>query len=102
MGALADIVLDHGYVPYKASADAARRILARADPGLRRPAGPGARRARPRRPHEPGPLVTARTRRALFERLPRLADLVPFVELADGLPTPVEQVDERCGSSATT
>lgn len=34
-------------------------------------------------------------RRALFERLPRLADLVPFVELADGLPTAVEQVDDR-------
>ena len=34
-------------------------------------------------------------RRALFERLPRLVDLVPFVELADGLPTPVEQVDDR-------
>ena len=27
--------------------------------------------------------------RALFDRLPRLADLVPFVELADELPTPV-------------
>ncbi|MEA3018518.1 MAG: glycolate oxidase [Actinomycetota bacterium] len=34
MGRLADCVLDHGYVPYKASADAARRILARADPGF--------------------------------------------------------------------
>ena len=33
--------------------------------------------------------------RALFERLPRLPDLVPFTPLADGLPTPVEQVDER-------
>ena len=33
--------------------------------------------------------------RALFERLPRLEDLVPFVELADGLPTPVERVAER-------
>ncbi len=33
--------------------------------------------------------------RALFERLPRLADLVPFVELADGLPTPVEQIADR-------
>ena len=33
MGELADVVLDHGYVPYKASADAARRILDRADPG---------------------------------------------------------------------
>lgn len=34
-------------------------------------------------------------RRALFDRLPRLADLVPFLPLADGLPTPIEQVDER-------
>jgi FAD/FMN-containing dehydrogenase len=33
MGELADVVLDHGYVPYKASADAARRIVERADPG---------------------------------------------------------------------
>jgi 1-aminocyclopropane-1-carboxylate deaminase/D-cysteine desulfhydrase-like pyridoxal-dependent ACC family enzyme len=33
--------------------------------------------------------------RALFDRLPRLADLVPFTPLADGLPTPVEQVSER-------
>lgn len=33
MGELADLVLDHGYVPYKASADAAARILERADPG---------------------------------------------------------------------
>jgi D-cysteine desulfhydrase len=33
--------------------------------------------------------------RALFERLPRLVDLVPFMELADGLPTPVQQLDER-------
>ena len=33
MGEVADIVLDHGYVPYKASADAARRIIERADPG---------------------------------------------------------------------
>jgi D-cysteine desulfhydrase len=32
--------------------------------------------------------------RALFERLPRLVDLVPWVELADGLPTPVEQIDD--------
>jgi D-cysteine desulfhydrase len=32
--------------------------------------------------------------RALFTRLPRLADLVPFVALADGLPTPTEQVGE--------
>jgi glycolate oxidase len=34
MAALAESVLDHGYVPYKASADAARRIAARADPGF--------------------------------------------------------------------
>jgi len=33
--------------------------------------------------------------RGLFTRLPRLADLVPFVPLADGLPTPVEQLAER-------
>lgn len=33
MGRLADIVLDHDYVPYKASADAARRIAARTHPG---------------------------------------------------------------------
>ncbi|MBV9412447.1 MAG: FAD-binding oxidoreductase [Acidimicrobiia bacterium] len=34
MGKLADTVLDHDYVPYKPSADAARRILDRADPGF--------------------------------------------------------------------
>ena len=34
MGELADCVLDHGYVPYKASSDAASRILARAHPGF--------------------------------------------------------------------
>jgi FAD/FMN-containing dehydrogenase len=34
MGQLADAVLDHQYVPYKPSADAARRILDRADPGF--------------------------------------------------------------------
>src|SRR5438552_4164094 len=34
MGKLADAVLDHGYVPYKPSADAARRILDRAHPGF--------------------------------------------------------------------
>lgn len=33
MGELADCVLDHDYVPYKASADAARRTAARAHPG---------------------------------------------------------------------
>jgi len=32
--------------------------------------------------------------RALFERLPRLADLVPFLPLADGLPTQTEQLDD--------
>jgi hypothetical protein len=45
--------------------------------------------------------------RALFDRLPRLADLVPFVALADGLPTPVEpladglwvQRDDRSSSA---
>jgi len=45
--------------------------------------------------------------RALFARLPRLADIVPFVPLADGLPTPVQQVeddlwvqrDDRTGSA---
>ena len=36
MGGLADCVLDHGYVPYKASADAARRIVATGRPRLRR------------------------------------------------------------------
>ncbi|HEV3226062.1 MAG TPA: FAD-binding oxidoreductase [Acidimicrobiales bacterium] len=34
MGALADSVLDHGYVPYKASGPAAQRIVDRADPGF--------------------------------------------------------------------
>jgi D-cysteine desulfhydrase len=34
------------------------------------------------------------TQRALFQRLPRFADLVPFTTLADGLPTPLRQVDE--------
>jgi FAD/FMN-containing dehydrogenase len=34
MGALTDCVLDHGYVPYKASAPAAERIVARAHPGF--------------------------------------------------------------------
>jgi 1-aminocyclopropane-1-carboxylate deaminase/D-cysteine desulfhydrase-like pyridoxal-dependent ACC family enzyme len=40
-------------------------------------------------------VTTLKTERALFERLPRLADLVPFVALADGLPTPVQQVEDR-------
>jgi D-cysteine desulfhydrase len=40
-------------------------------------------------------LVTTHTSRALFERLPKLADLVPFTALADGLPTPIEQLDTR-------
>ena len=39
--------------------------------------------------------MVATQTRALFDRLPRLADLVPFTALADGLPTPVQQVDER-------
>lgn len=34
MGAVADAVLDHDYVPYKPSADAARRLLDRAHPGF--------------------------------------------------------------------
>jgi glycolate oxidase len=34
MGELADSVLDHGYVPYKPSADAAARIKGRAHPGF--------------------------------------------------------------------
>ena len=34
MAELADLVLDHGYVPYKPSADAAARIRARAHPGF--------------------------------------------------------------------
>jgi FAD/FMN-containing dehydrogenase len=34
MGRLADSVLDHGYVPYKPSADAAARIRSRAHPGF--------------------------------------------------------------------
>jgi D-cysteine desulfhydrase len=32
--------------------------------------------------------------RALFKRLPRVPELVPWVELADGLPTPVERLDD--------
>jgi len=38
--------------------------------------------------------ATTTTTRALFERLPRLAELVPWVPLADGLPVPVEQLDD--------
>ena len=38
------------------------------------------------------PIPVATDERALFQRLPRLRDLVPFRPLADGLPTPVEQV----------
>jgi FAD/FMN-containing dehydrogenase len=34
MGKLADAVLQHDYVPYKPSADAAHRILDRAHPGF--------------------------------------------------------------------
>jgi D-cysteine desulfhydrase len=33
--------------------------------------------------------------RALFDRFPRLTDLVPFTPLADGLPTPLEQIGDR-------
>src|SRR5437588_3573388 len=36
MGKVADVVLDHDYVPYKPSADAAGRILDRAHPGFAR------------------------------------------------------------------
>ena len=39
--------------------------------------------------------MTRQTTRALFDRLPRLVDLVAFTALADGLPTPVEQTDTR-------
>src|SRR5258708_39955198 len=38
--------------------------------------------------------VDAAAPRALLDRLPRLVDLVPWVALADGLPTPVDQVDD--------
>jgi 1-aminocyclopropane-1-carboxylate deaminase/D-cysteine desulfhydrase-like pyridoxal-dependent ACC family enzyme len=41
------------------------------------------------------PSPARRDQRALFDRLPRLPDLVPFTPLADGLPTPVERTDER-------
>lgn len=40
-------------------------------------------------------MITVPGDRALFDRLPRLADLVPFVPLADGLPTPVDRVSDR-------
>jgi D-cysteine desulfhydrase len=40
-------------------------------------------------------MVTGTATRALFDRLSRLVDLVPFMALADGLPTPVEQLDTR-------
>jgi len=40
-------------------------------------------------------VTTVTATRALFERLPALADLVPFAPLADGLPTPVHQVEDR-------
>ena len=39
--------------------------------------------------------TVAASERALFARVPRLTDLVPFVPLADGLPTPVERIDDR-------
>src|SRR5258708_10566972 len=38
--------------------------------------------------------VDAAAPRALLDRLPRLVDLVPWVALADGLPTPVDQIDD--------
>lgn len=47
------------------------------------------------RDREFAPISVARDGRALFDRLPRLVDLVPFRPLADGLPTPTEQIDER-------
>ena len=40
------------------------------------------------------PIAVATADRALFDRLPRLRELVPFRPLADGLPTAVEQVDD--------
>ena len=40
------------------------------------------------------PVNLPQTERVLFARYPRLRELVPFVELADGLPTPVEQLDD--------
>src|SRR5207248_9585758 len=61
---------------------------------IRAHARPSAERLRPRSADESRTLVATQTR-ALFDRLPRLADLVPFTALADGLPTPVQQVDER-------
>ena len=39
--------------------------------------------------------MVATASRALFDRLPRLPDIVPFMPLADQLPTPVEQLDDR-------
>ncbi len=51
MGELADVVLDHGYVPHKASADAAAADPRRAaDPGLAALLARVQRRARPRPP----------------------------------------------------
>jgi D-cysteine desulfhydrase len=42
------------------------------------------------------PAITGgRADRALFARLDRLQDLVPFTPLADGLPTALERLDER-------
>jgi D-cysteine desulfhydrase len=38
--------------------------------------------------------VTTRDERALFSIVPRLPDLVPFVSLAEKLPTPVERIDD--------
>jgi D-cysteine desulfhydrase len=38
--------------------------------------------------------VSVGSTRALFDLVPRLADLVPFVALADRLPTPVERLDD--------
>src|SRR5439155_4579627 len=63
-------------------------------PRLRPPARARARRLRSRPADEPRTLVSGPGGRALFERLPRLADLVPFLPLADGLPTQTEQLDD--------
>ncbi len=74
MGALADCVLDHGYVPYKASAPAAERIVARGRPRIRRASLALRDALDPDRRMNPGtmaPDVTTRSR-GLFERLPRL------------------------------
>ena len=42
-----------------------------------------------------GSSVPASVDRALFDRVPRLVDLVPFTPLADGIPTPIDRLGER-------